>query len=49
MTPDEWFGRLQTELEALMACAPDAKCRAFAEDLYQQTCDDTDDEPPEAA
>ena len=49
MTAEEWFGRLQGELEALIAIAPDAKCRAFAEDLWQQTAEDTDDEPPEAA
>lgn len=47
MTTEEWMGRLQTELEVLIADAPDNWCRAFGEALLQQTYE-TDDQPEDA-
>lgn len=51
MTSEEWMGRLQGELEALMEIAPDNWCKAFAQALWDQTAevDMPDDEPPPAA
>lgn len=45
MTRDEWFGWLQTFLEARMQDAPDETCKLFAERMWQETADFDDDEP----
>jgi hypothetical protein len=44
MTRDEWFGQLQDFLEWRMKDAPDETCKTFAERMWQETADFTDDD-----
>jgi hypothetical protein len=42
MTRDEWWGRLQSLLEAAIDSAPDETCRTWARNLWDQTAEHTD-------
>lgn len=44
MTREEWFGELQTMLEAAIDNAPDSACKAFANTLWDMTAEPLGDE-----